>query len=121
MPILSKTVQQTFRKSRLIDFLQWGELDVKECAEKLGTDPNLKRIAISPDVHSLHIAWEEPGEFVCHEIADWPCDDVTMKEFLSDEIGDDCWDSHEDTTLDDMIPDYGGEIKKISLSELGVE
>ena len=115
------TVQQTFQNKSLIGFLEWAELDVKECADKLCTDSSLQHIVVSPDVHSLHIVWVEPDGAICHEIADWPGDEVTVSEFLSEEIGDDSWECLDDEDFDNLIPDFGGEVKKLTLAELGIE
>jgi len=117
------TVKDTFQIIEILDFLEWGELDITECVDVLGIDNTIKQVFISPDVFSLTIIWVEWNGTIMQETADWPDDDVNMRDFLSDEIGDDgdviADGSSSNLLLNSIIPDFGGEVKKLKLSELG--
>lgn len=116
----TRTVKEIFHDKNIIDFLQWAELDVVECQEKLGIDPSIQRVFISPDVHSLHIVWLESNGLICHEIADWPESNVVMADFLANEIGDDSQETIGKGSIEDIIPDFKEEVIRLRLARLGI-
>lgn len=71
-----------------VDFLKWVQLDPKFVEKISYIDPKYK-VFISPDVHSLHIVWEEPkdeeGNTIWHQIQNYE-DDMSALEFLEMEM-----------------------------------
>lgn len=85
-----------------IGFLKWVELSQKAIAE-LELYDNPDRVFLSPDVHSLHLVWTIKSDAaIQHEIADYPDLNVTLTEFLEDEIMDDAWDTYVSVDVDDI-------------------
>lgn len=99
-----------------IGFLNWTKVDPEYIKflnlDSIGVDPD--KVYISPDTNSLHIAWMEVGVgVVFHEMADYPYNgEMTLDEFLSDNIGGSSWDLHEGASLPELITDDGlGDVK----------
>lgn len=92
-------------KQKLMDkigFLKWAQLHPVDVTELTGETMPLY---LSPDVNSLHLVWQEDGEGIFQEIADYNGYD-TIKELIEDEAFDDC--QHIDFTNDilEAISDY---------------
>lgn len=102
-PILKQVFMET------VSFLKWARLpdeDVRSLAGG-GYFDGITNVFISPDVHSLHIVWEEPGGVIAHEIADYPYDgEMTVTEFLADEIAADSWELIEDKDVYSVLSDF---------------
>lgn len=77
-----------------IGFIKWAQIHPDDVASLSYFSPGCGRVFISPDVHSLHIVWEEPeqpsGQRLWHEIEDYPYEDQSPSEFLDDHVFDDC-------------------------------
>jgi len=102
-----------------IGFTDWKQLRPEDVLELTGRS-DIGKVFLSPDVHSLHIVWEE-DEHVRHEVADYD-EDQAIGEFLGEHIGDDSWDDHEGADIYELISDFGNESAEttavISLAEL---
>lgn len=99
----------------MIGFLNWAEVkpeDVQQITFEPGKNYWEKggQVFLSPDVHSLHLLWTWPeDQEACHEIADYPDDnEISLEEWLSNEIFDDSWDviSLKNQTAYDIMSDF---------------
>lgn len=102
-----------------IGFLKWARVEGYWQKEAEG----ISNCIISPDVHSLHLAWEESDGAIGHEIADYPYEDMTEEEILEwveNEIADDTWQLYNPGEMDllEAASDYGKDIE--GLDELPV-
>ncbi len=102
-PILKQVFMET------VSFLKWARLadeDVQSLTSG-GYFDGITNVFISPDVHSLHIVWEERGGVIAHEIADYPYDgEMTVTEFLADEIAADSWEIIEGQDVYSVLSDF---------------
>lgn len=96
-------LKQVFMEA--IPFINWARLSDEDVA-KLGVH-GIKSVFISPDVHSLHLVWDEGNGVIGHEIADYPYDNtVTVFDFLASEVGDDTWELIEGQGVYEVLSDY---------------
>lgn len=97
--------------NKTIGFLKWAELP-KDILNQLTCTDGIEKCYISPDVNSLHILWSYKDGFVQHEIANYNSD-LTILDFLDNEVGDDSWECFENSNIISFLDDYGNDINNI--------
>ena len=105
-----------------IGFLEWKQLWPADVQKLTGGRTDIGRVFLSPDVHSLHVVWEE-GDEVRHDVEDY--DGRLVEEFLADSIGDDSYEEVVGLDVFEVISDVSEQTSEntrmVTLVELTVK
>ena len=126
--MFGEQIKKTFMKK--IGFLEWAQLHPDDVKTLMAYEEGYcGRVFISPDVHSLHIVWEEignpdPTERLWHEIQDYfDLFAETPADFLNSHVFDDAqgpigWTDDPFRVISDFGKVTPENIKVIRLAEL---